>query len=279
MEKRILGNTGQALSVVGFGGMLVMGEEQQDANRLVAEAVERGLNYFDVAPTYGDAEEILGPAIEPYRTALFLAGKTVERTGQKALVELKQSLKRLRTGHIDLYQLHGVKTLDEVKSILAPGGALEAILKAKKDGLIRYVGFSAHSEEAALALLEQFKFDSILFPVNWVSWLQGNFGPKVIEKAKMQGTGILALKALAKRKWKQEEKRNWSKCWYAPVESQEEAALALRFTLSKPVTAASTPGHPEFLWWACDIADNFKPLSKEEELLLKEKSRGLEPVF
>ena len=279
MEKRILGNTGQALSVVGFGGMLVMGEEQKYANRLVAEAVERGLNYFDVAPTYGDAEEILGPAIEPYRTALFLAGKTVERTGQKALVELKQSLKRLRTGHIDLYQLHGVKTLDEVKSILAPGGALEAILKAKKDGLIRYVGFSAHSEEAALALLEQFKFDSILFPVNWVSWLQGNFGPKVIEKAKMQGTGILALKALAKRKWKQEEKRNWSKCWYAPVESQEEAALALRFTLSKPVTAASTPGHPEFLWWACDIADNFKPLSKEEELLLKEKSRGLEPVF
>ncbi len=279
MEKRILGNTGQALSVVGFGGMLVMGEEQKYANRLVAEAVERGLNYFDVAPTYGDAEEILGPAIEPYRTALFLAGKTVERTGQKALVELKQSLKRLRTGHIDLYQLHGVKTLDEVKSILAPGGALEAILKAKKDGLIRYVGFSAHSEEAALALLEQFKFDSILFPVNWVSWLQGNFGPKVIEKAKMQGTGILALKALAKRKWKQEEKRNWSKCWYAPVESQEEAALALRFTLSKPVTAASTPGHPEFLWWACDIADNFKPLSREEEVLLKEKSRGLEPVF
>lgn len=279
MEKRILGKTGEKLSVVGFGGILVMEEEPKTACRLVAQAVERGINYFDVAPTYGNAEEMLGPALEPYRKSVFLACKTVEKTKEKVRLELKQSLKRLRTDHLDLYQLHGIKTLDEVRQIMSPGGAMEAFLEAKKEGLVRFLGFSAHSEKAALALLEQYDFDTILFPVNWVCWYQGNFGPKVIEEAKKKGAGILALKSMAKRKWKEGEKRTLSKCWYFPVEDEKEASLAFRFTLSKPVTAASTPGHQKYLWWACDTADNLKPLSKEEEKHLEEQSRGLEPIF
>lgn len=279
MEKRVLGKTGEKLSVVGFGGILVMEEEPKTASRLVAQAVERGINYFDVAPTYGNAEELLGPALEAYRKSAFLACKTVEKTKEKVLLELKQSLNRLRTDHLDLYQLHGVKTLEEVRQIMGPGGAMEAFLEAKRTGQVRFLGFSAHSEEAALALLEQFEFDSILFPVNWVCWLRGDFGPKVLSEAAKKGVGILALKALAKRKWKKDEKRALSKCWYAPVENEKEANLALRFTLSKPVTAASTPGHEKYLWWACDTADGLKPLSKAEEKQLKEQSRELEPIF
>jgi aryl-alcohol dehydrogenase-like predicted oxidoreductase len=281
MEKRQLGNTGEMLTIVGFGGIVVMNEDQASANQIVARAVEeRGLNYFDVAPSYGDAEERLGPALEPYRKSVFLACKTEMRDAKESLAALHQSLRNLRTDHFDLYQLHAVTTMEEVDQITGPGGALETFVKAREQGLVRYLGFSAHTEEAALALMDRFDFDSILFPFNWVAWHQGNFGPRVLKKAQEKGVGRLALKALAKRRWRDEEERKkWPKAWYSPADSYEEAALGLRFTLSQPITAAVSPGHVEYLWWACDAADHFTPLSEEEAVLLESRSRGLDPIF
>lgn len=279
MEKRLLGKTGITLSVVGCGGIIVMNESAANARRLVAEAVSRGINYFDVAPTYGNAEERLGPALEPHRKSVFLACKTAERTSKKASIELHRSLRLLHTDYIDLYQLHGVTTLEEVDQITGTGGAMEVFLKARKQGLIRYIGFSAHSEEAALSLLDYFAFDSLLFPFNWVCWHQGHFGSQVLAKAQEKGLGILSLKTLAKRKWEKNEKRRWKKCWYAPVDSYDEARLALRFTLSKPITAVVSPGHIELLRWACDAADQFKPLSQEEATQVGRLSEGLDPIF
>ncbi|MBO3804336.1 MAG: aldo/keto reductase [Candidatus Brockarchaeota archaeon] len=279
MEKRRLGRTDAMLSIVGFGGIIVMNEEPDSARRIVSQAIERGVNYFDVAPSYGNAEEVLGPALEPYRNSVFLACKTLERTREKAAAELSRSLKRLRTDHFDLYQLHGVATLEEVETIMGRGGAIEAFTEAREDGLVKYLGFSAHSEEAALALLERFEFDSVLFPFNWVCWFQGRFGQRVLEAAQKRGVGVLALKSLAKRKWREGEERRWPKCWYSPVESPEEASLAFRFTLSLPVTAAVSPSHAELLWWECDAADRYKPLSEEERAKLAEMSKGLDPIF
>jgi aryl-alcohol dehydrogenase-like predicted oxidoreductase len=279
MEKRRLGKTGESLSMIGFGGILVMDEEPSSASRLVAQAVDRGINYFDVAPTYGNAEERLGPALEPYRKSVFLACKSEKRTAEEAIEALHQSLEHLRTDHFDLYQLHAVTTMEEVEQILGPDGALKAFLKAREQGLVRYLGFSAHSEEAALALMDRFDFDTILFPFNWTCWHKGKFGPPVLERAREKGMGILALKALAKRKWKEGEERVWAKCWYCPVDTFEEASLAVRFTLSKPITAAVSPGHEQFLWWACDTADQFVPLSKEEDALLAQRSKDLDPIF
>jgi aryl-alcohol dehydrogenase-like predicted oxidoreductase len=279
MERRVLGKTGEPLSVIGFGGMVVRDEEPIAASRLVAQAVERGINYFDVAPSYGNAEERLGPALEPYRANVFLACKTTKRTKEEAAAELRQSLRYLRTDHFDLYQLHGVMTLEEVDTAMSTGGALEAFLEAREEGLIRYIGFSAHSEPAALALLDRFEFDSVLFPFNWVCWHQGGFGPRVLARAQEEGVGILGLKALAKRRWKEGEERRWPKCWYAPVDSPEEASLALRFVLSKPITAAVCPSHAELLWWACDAADRFEPLSEEEAAQVAKLSEGLVPIF
>ena len=279
MERRLLGRTGESLSVVGFGGIVVMNEEPAAAARLVAQAVDRGISYFDVAPTYGNSEERLGPALEPYRRSVFLACKTTQRTKDQAEKELQRSLKLLRTDHFDLYQHHGVKTLEEVEQILGPGGAMEAFLAAREKGLIRFIGFSAHTEEAALALMERFPFDSILFPFNWVCWHQSHFGPRVLGKAQELGIGALALKTLAKRKLKEDEQKKWPKCWYAPVDTPEEASLALRFTLSRPITAATSPSHAELLWWACDTADRLRPLSQEEEAQVAKLSEGLEPIF
>ena len=283
MEKRVLGKTGQELSIVGFGGIVVTREAQPDANRYVAMAIDRGINYFDVAPSYGDAEERLGPALEPYRQGVFLACKTGKRDAAGAREELEQSLRRLRTDHLDLYQLHAVKTDDDVAQILGPGGALETFVKARQEGKTRFLGFSAHSEEAAVALIEAFDFDTILAPFNWVCWHQGGFGPKMLEAAKAKDMGVLALKALAKRRWRDDEQpreaRRWTKTWYSPVDTYEEAALAFRFTLSLPITAAVSPGHPELLWWACDAADNFRPLTPEEQEMVKERSAGIPYIF
>lgn len=256
-----------------------MNETQEAANRIVAEAIERGINYFDVAPSYGNAEERLGPALKPYRNSVFLACKTAKRTKKEAQEELHKSLKRLCTDYFDLYQLHAVTTIDEVNQIFSDCGAIEALIEAKEQGIVKYLGFSAHSEEAALVLLDRFNFDSILFPINWVCWYQGNFGPRIVEKAREKGVAILALKTLAKQRLREGEERKWPKCWYYPVENFEEALMAVRFTLSLPVTAAVSPSHAELLWWMCDAAEMFRPLSKEEERKIAERSRGLEPIF
>jgi len=279
MKKRKLGKTGESLSVVGFGGIVVMDEDPPSASRLVAQAVDRGINYFDVAPTYGNAEERLGPALEPYRQSVFLACKTEKRTAEEASEALHQSLKLLHTDRFDLYQLHAVTTVEEVEQITGPGGALETLVKAREQGLARYLGFTAHSEEAALMLMDSFEFDTILFPFNWVCWHQGKFGPRVLARAPEKDLGILALKALAKQKLEKNESRPWPKCWYVPVETFEEASLALRFTLSQPITAAVSPGHAELLWWACDVADQFEPLSAEEAGQVAKRSAGLTPLF
>ena len=279
MEKRQLGKTGEMLSVIGFGGILVSSETAEMSSEAVSKAIERGINYFDVAPSYGNAEEMLGPALEPYRKDVFLACKTGKRSAGEAREELEASLEKLRTDHFDLYQLHAVKTQEDVETILGSGGALETFVKAREEGLVRYLGFSAHSEEAAIALMENFDFDTILAPFNWVCWLEGGFGARMLAEAKKRDMGTLALKTLAKRRWKEGEEHKWSKTWYSPVDTYQEALMAVRFTLSKPITAAVSPGHPELLWWACDAAEDFSPITLAEETELARQAKGLEYIF
>lgn len=277
--KRPYGKNQEPLSIIGFGGILVMNETQEEANRRVAEAIEKGINYFDVAPSYGDAEEKLGPALRGKRKDIFLACKTLERTKDKALEELHRSLKKLETDYFDLYQLHAMTTEEDLQKVIGPDGALEALLKAKETGLIRYIGFSAHSVEIALKLLDVYNFDSILFPVNWVNYFSGNFGPQVIQKAVEKNITILALKAMAKTVIPEGKERKYSKCWYEPIEEKDLAQLALRFTLSQPITAAIPPGEYKFFKWALEVGENFVPITEEEIELLKAKAKNLEPIF
>lgn len=255
MQKRTLGKTGEELSVIGFGGIVVTDTTSEDAARYVAEAIDRGINYFDVAPLYGNAEEMLGPALKPYRDDVFLACKTHMRDAVKAEAALENSLKTLQTDHFDLYQMHGIPNMEEAQQSMAPGGAFETVIKAREQGLVKHLGFSAHSEEAALWLMDQFDFDSVLFPVSRPSWETGGFGPKVLKRAVEKEMGILALKALAKRPVEEGEEKKWPKCWYVPLDTLEEARSALAFTLSQPVTAAVAPGHIELLRLACDALD------------------------
>src|SRR5438034_940644 len=134
MHYRPYGETNEHLSIVAMGGIVVMGVEQAEADRRTRDAIDRGINYFDVAPSYGDAEERLGPALEPFRKDVFLACKTGKRTRDEAAAELRVSLKRLRTDHFDLYQLHAVSSIEEAQACLGPGGALETFQEARNAG-------------------------------------------------------------------------------------------------------------------------------------------------
>lgn len=280
IPKRPYGKTGIKLSIVGLGGVVVLKMSQQEANRIVHEAIDRGVNYFDVAPTYGNAEEILGPALKGYRDKIFLACKTLKRTRKEAMAELYNSLKRLGTDHFDLYQFHALSKMEDVEKIFAPGGAMEAFLQAREKGLIRYIGFSAHSVKAALAALDRFNFDSVLFPINFVLYFRENFGPQVVRKAKEKGTAVLAIKAMAKGRWpKGADRSAFPKCWYQPVSDPEEASMALRFALSQPITAAIPPGDERLFKLALDIAANFTPITEEEIERLKEIAQSAEPLF
>ncbi|HXP63125.1 MAG TPA: aldo/keto reductase [Dongiaceae bacterium] len=279
IERRSLGRTGEKLSMIGFGSFVLNGTSPEAASRLVGDAVEAGVNYFDVAPTYGNAEELLGPALEPFRKDVFLACKTTERREAEAAAELDKSLKHLRTDHVDLYQLHAVTTTQDVEAIFGPEGALRAFQAARKAGKVRFLGFSAHSVEAALALMDRFDFDTILFPVNYATWNAGNFGPQVLARAQEKKMGILALKALAKGPWPKETARFASNCWYEPLVDPAEALLALRFTLSHPVTAAVTPAHEPCLRLALKLAPQFTPLTFAEAQLLKDKAMKAGLIF
>lgn len=282
LPQRAYGDSGQRLSIIGFGGIVVGGVEQEHANRVVAEAVEKGVNYFDVAPSYGDAEIKLGPALEPYRKDVFLACKTEHRTAAATAAELKESLKRLRTDYLDLYQLHAISDVQkDVDAVFAKGGAMEVFIKAKKQGQVRHLGFSAHSEEAALAALDRYEFDSVLFPINFATFYQGNFGPRVLEAAKSKGAARLALKSLAKQKWPKDDptRRQYPKCWYQPLTDRNEAKLALYFTLSQPITAAIPPGEESLFKMAVDLAMGFRPVSQKEVETLRQMARPLAPVF
>ncbi|MFQ6616840.1 MAG: aldo/keto reductase [Fidelibacterota bacterium] len=277
--RRKLGQTGEMISIIGFGGILVKNERQKEANNRVAQAFDRGINYFDVAPTYGDAEERLGPALEPYRKRCFLACKTKERTRPGAERELHDSLKKLKTEVFDLYQLHALTTEEDVKRAFGPGGAMELLVKAREQGKVRYLGFSAHSEEAALMAMERFEFDTILFPINFVCWFQGDFGPRVVAEAKKRKMGILALKALALTRGSTGQRAQYEKLWYVPVENPQLQDLALRFTLSQGTTSAIPPAEAQFFWRALEIARNPTPLTPEEEKTVAERSQGILPLF
>ncbi len=280
MQTRKLGKTDLEPTVIGFGGVVVCDETQDDANRMIAEAFDAGIRYFDVAPQYGNAQQRMGPALEPYRDNVMLACKTLERTADGARKELEDSLTKLRTDHFDLYQAHAVSSLDEAKQILGPGGAIEAFKEAQQAGKVRYIGFSAHDEEAALHLVESGLFASALFPLNYTVLQHDGFGKNLIEAANAKGMGLLSLKAIARTKIPQGGERSHKKCWYVPEDRRDVAHLMLRYVLNLPgVAAAVPPGDPGLFKMVMGFADNIDPLNGEELAELEEAVGENSPLF
>lgn len=278
LPRRVLGRTKQAVSIVTFPGLALSRLNQAESNAAVRKACDLGCNYFDVAPEYGDAEVKMGPALSGLRDQVFLACKTAMRDAQSARAELDRSLQRLKTDHFDLYQLHHIRRPDEVKRALGPGGAVEAFLKARDEGKVRWLGFSAHTTKGAVELMRGFQFDTVMFPVNFVEYFQMEFAKPVLALAKEQGAVVVAIKPLSAGAWASgaERKREW---WYPVMEAPEDLSLSLRFTLSlDPVVTGIPPSFVDLFEKSVEAAKAYRPPSETEVTKLRDlatKSRSL----
>jgi len=279
METRQLGSHDARVSVIGMGGIVACDRPQREVSQHVRTAIEAGVTYFDTG-WYGNCQELLGPALEPYRDTITLACKTGKLTAEEARGQLEESLRLLRTDHFDLYQCHGIPSLDALDEILRPGGALETILKARDEGKIRLVGFSAHSDEVAVRAIETGHFDTVLFPLNYLAYTMNGLGEATHEAARERGMGILAIKSMARGVVPEGEEKPYAKCWYVPEDRPEIAQLQVRFALGlQGVCAIVPPGDPGLFDLAVAIPTPGQPLSAAESEALQEATQRYEPVF
>ena len=278
MQYRKFGKTGFEISAVAYGGIVSMSDGQLPSDRYVAWAIDRGVNYFDVAPTYGDAEEKLGNSLKPYRNRVHLACKTAERLCADAEKELIQSQKRLHTDYFDVYQLHAISNMQDVEKAFGPGGVMELVSTLKQRGIARNVGITAHNEDAALKCLELYDFDTVLFPFNWFMNMEHGMGSRLIRSAKERNMGVLGMKAFIERKWNSPEERNASpfpKSWCKPIDTADApfGMAAMRYALSLGVDTLIPPGNYASFSFAVDHIEAClnHPLSEMDRCFLREK--------
>jgi len=281
MERRTLGRTGHKSTIVALGGAIFIGKpEQRDADAFIKLALDHGVNHVDVAPTYGDAEVKLGRWVKEYRKNIFLACKTRNRAKKEAAEELKRSLEHLQTDYFDLYQLHALDKPDELETVLGPNGAIQAVLEAKRQGLVKHIGITSHNPVNIMRALKRFDFDTVLLPINCV--LKAHPQPEndyepVLALAKERGLGVIAMKAIAKGPWPSERKPY--NTWYQPFDTQEQIDEALWFTLSQDVTTATASSDIRIATMMINAAERFTPTSKEKQMELVSKVSSFKPLF
>jgi predicted aldo/keto reductase-like oxidoreductase len=282
VPRRTLGRTDAKLSVVGFPGLALVHCDQDQSRKALHSAFERGINYFDVAPAYGEGvcETKMGIGLQGLdRGKYFLSCKTKKRDAEGARKELEHSLEVLKTDHFDLYQLHHLVQPSHVKQALGPGGAMETVLKAREQGKVKLIGFSAHTTKAALEAMKGFKFDTVMFPINFVEYYTRGFGKEVLELANEQGAAVLAIKPLSWGTWPTgaQRTRQW---WYSTVETPEDVALAMRFTLSqRAVVTGIPPSFVDLVDRTIEAVKSYKPLDDAAIAKLKGMAESRGSIF
>jgi aryl-alcohol dehydrogenase-like predicted oxidoreductase len=279
MQTRPLGRTGQHSSVVALGGIVVMNEEQEHANHIVQTALDYGVNHFDVAPTYGDAEIKLGEALRGKRKNIFLACKTAKRTRVEAEKEMQASFERLQTDYFDLYQMHGLDDPKEMETALGEDGAIKAILAAREQGKIRHIGMTGHKPSTFMEALKRFPLETCMLPIDFVLHMNSDYGKALIDELVRREIGIIAIKPIAAAPWKDGEEHRWNKCWYRPLQDEHDIELAVRWVLQLPVTTIIPSGHSELFFRALKAARHPEALNAEETAKLKGMAEGLTPLF
>lgn len=243
--KRELGKTGFKVFPVVYGGVISMRDGQDASNNYVAWSRDRGINYFDVAPTYGDAQEKLGLSIKPFRKDIYLASKTTQRSREGAEKEFEESLRLLHTDYFDVYQLHSLTSAEDVDEAFGPNGVMEMIEKEKQRGRIRKVGFSAHSQTQALRAMSMYDFDTVMFPLNWQMDMRDGWGSGVANDAKRRGVGVIAIKGLIHRRWIDGDDRSqYPKSWCKPIDVSDVnlGVAALKYTFRAGADVIIPPG-------------------------------------
>jgi aryl-alcohol dehydrogenase-like predicted oxidoreductase len=283
METRRFGRIDHMSTVAIFGAAAFWEISQPEADRVMELVIASGVNHIDVAPSYGQAEQRIGPWMRQERGRFFLGCKTMERTRAGAWDELRKSLKRLQCETFDLYQLHAITSFDELDAVTRRGGALEALGEARQAGLIKYIGITGHGVDAPeiyLEALQRFDFDSVTFPLNFVQ--AGN--PKyyrqageLIRQCQMKDVGLMIIKSITKGPWMEKEKTHTT--WYEPFTEMDEIQRAVNFVLSHAVTGICTAGDITVLPMVLKACENFARMSQQEMADLIESGRSFQPLF
>lgn len=266
MEHRRLGRTGHGSTVAVLGAAAFARSNPEETAAAFAAAIANGVNHLDIAPRYGEAETLVGPLLPSVRDKLFVGCKTTRRNAGGVRAQLEESLTKLRTDRFDLYQLHGVTSLDVLEERT---DAAQAILQAREEGLTRFVGITGHDDGAPAAHLEALKrwdLDTVMFPVNARMWSQADYrrdAEALLSYCIEHDVGVMAIKAAARKPWRTDDR--FATTWYEPFADGEAVQRVVDFTLSVPgVHAFCTPGDVEILRLSLEAAERHAPMSEDE---------------
>ena len=283
LQTRRFGRSEHMSTVAIFGAAAFWEISQEQADRMMEIVIDAGINHIDVAPSYGQAEQRLGPWMQRERERFFVGCKTMERTRAGAWNELHESLNRLHCDSFDLYQLHAITSFDELEAVTATGGALEALVEAKRDGLIRHIGITGHGVEAPAIYLEalrRFDFDSVTFPLNFVQAGNAKYyqdARELIRQCRAKDVGLMVIKSIAQGPWGEKEKTHTT--WYEPFSRMDEIQKAINFVLSHDVTGICTAGDIHVLPLVIKACEQAVPLSLEEQEKLIKSGRAYQHLF
>jgi len=270
VQQRRLGRLGHHSSVLIYGAAALAEADQDTADASIGLALDAGINHFDVAASYGDAELRLGPWMPEIRDRVFLATKTGLRDRDQAWAQINSSLDRLRTDHVDLIQIHAVGDLAELDLVTRPGGSLEAAVRARDEGLAGAVGITGHGHEAPATHLEalaRFPFDTVLSPLNWVlaqdpAYLAAY--QALAAEIQAQDAGLMIIKSAARRNWPEPVEHTYT-TWYEPFDDQERITAAVAWVLAhEEVTGIATPGDVRLLPLVIEAERHLGELSSED---------------
>jgi aryl-alcohol dehydrogenase-like predicted oxidoreductase len=254
MQQRRLGRLGHMSSVIIYGAAALSAVDQDVADRSVQLALDAGINHFDVAASYGDAELRLGPWMPQIRERIFLATKTEQRDFDSSWRQINRSLERLRTDHVDLIQVHAVGDLAELDRVTASDGSLRAVVRAREEGLARAVGITGHGHAAPathLEALRRFPFDTVLTPLNYVLGQDPLYladYQALVSEARAQDVGLMIIKVASRRNWPDSGAEKPYTTWYEPFDDPERITAAVVWVLSREeVTGIATPGDVRLL--------------------------------
>jgi aryl-alcohol dehydrogenase-like predicted oxidoreductase len=281
MLTRRLGRTGHESSVAILGGAAFALSTTDESEPAFTAALARGVNHLDIAPRYGNAEVAIGPLVPAVRHRLFIGEKTTRRSADGVRAQLEETLQRLQTDHVDLYQMHAVTDVDVLDERVDAGGVIE---RARDEGLARFIGITGHGLAAPATFVEalrRYDLDTVMFPVYPRLW--GDVDYRRAAEALMsicaeRDLGVMAIKAVARQPWTQAEDR-FATTWYEPRRDPAAIATGVRFALSTPgVHAFCTPGDLALLPLALDAAEAYDPMDDGARRVAVDEMAGLAPL-
>ena len=283
IETAPFGATGHTSSRVLFGAAALGGMSQDRADATLAKLAPAGINHIDTAASYGESELRLAPFLDDHRDEFFLATKTGDRTGDAARASLERSLERMGVDQVDLIQLHNLVEPDEWDVALGKGGAVEALVAARDEGLCRFIGVTGHGTRIAgmhLRSLKAFPFDSVLFPYNY-SMMQNQAYRQDVEDllalCAERNVAVQTIKSIARRRWPENPARRFS--WYEPIDDPDALSRAVNYVLARPGLFLNTSSDARLLPQALSTAGGSIVAPSDEEMEADVVRLGITPLF